>query len=101
MTRTIPVSGKYTDRQRVYNAVLRVKNEATKMLLPGNLETIPYWSGKINDSELLDLGLLDKADVQNENPDWPAYKNISCTEHHTHMGLDTHDYVDFDRTYAS
>jgi Xaa-Pro aminopeptidase len=28
--------------------------------------------------------------VQNENPDWPAYKNISCTEHH--MGLDTHDY---------
>jgi Xaa-Pro aminopeptidase len=34
-------------------------------------------------SELLGLGLLDKADVQNENPDKPAYKSISCTEHRT------------------
>jgi Xaa-Pro aminopeptidase len=42
-------------------------------------------------SELLGLGLLDKADVQNENPEWPAYKNTSCTEPH-HIGLDTHDY---------
>jgi Xaa-Pro aminopeptidase len=39
-----------------------------------NLETIPYWSGKINDFWITYLGLIDKADVQNENPDWPAYK---------------------------
>ncbi|WP_177730525.1 MULTISPECIES: aminopeptidase P family protein [Flavobacterium] len=94
MTRTIPVSGKFTKRQReVYDAVLRVKNEAGKMLVPGN-----FWKqyhvevGKIMTSELLGLGLLDKADVQNENPDWPAYKKYFMHGTSHHMGLDTHDY---------
>ena len=94
MSRTIPVSGKYTDRQKaVYNAVLRVKNEATKLLVPG-----AFWKeyhvevGKLMTSELLGLGLLDKADVQNENPDWPAYKKYFMHGTSHHMGLDTHDY---------
>lgn len=94
MTRTIPVSGKFTDRQRaVYNAVLRVKDEATKLLVPG-----AYWKeyhvevGKLMTSELLDLGLIDKADVQNEDPDWPAYKKYFMHGTSHHMGLDTHDY---------
>lgn len=94
MTRMIPVSGRFTDRQKeVYNAVLRVKNEATKMLVPGN-----YWKqyhvevGKIMTAELLGLGLLDKADVQNENPDWPAYKKYFMHGTSHHLGLDTHDY---------
>ena len=38
------------------------------------METISCRSGKIMTSELFGLGLIDKADVQNENPDWPAYK---------------------------
>ena len=94
MSRTIPVSGKYTERQKaVYNAVLRVKNEATKLLVPG-----AFWKeyhvevGKLMTSELLGLGLLDKADVQNENPDWPAYKKYFMHGTSHHMGLDTHDY---------
>lgn len=94
MSRMIPVSGRFSDRQKeVYNAVLRVKNEATKMLVPGN-----YWKqyhvevGKIMTSELLGLGLLDKADVQNENPDWPAYKRYFMHGTSHHLGLDTHDY---------
>ncbi|WP_089369885.1 aminopeptidase P family protein [Dokdonia pacifica] len=94
MTRTIPVNGRFTERQKaVYNAVLRVKDEATKMLVPGT-----YWEqyhievGKLMTSELLDLGLLDKADVQNENPDWPAYKKYFMHGTSHHMGLDTHDY---------
>lgn len=94
MTRTIPVSGRFTDRQKeVYNAVLRVKNEATKMLTVGN-----FWKqyhvevGKIMTSELLGLGLIDKADVQNENPEWPAYKKYFMHGTSHHMGLDTHDY---------
>lgn len=94
MTRTIPVSGKFTKRQKeVYNAVNRVKNEATKMLIPG-----AYWEsyhvevGKLMTSELLGLGLLDKADVQNENPDWPAYKKYFMHGTSHHIGLDTHDY---------
>ncbi|MBP6373962.1 MAG: aminopeptidase P family protein [Flavobacterium sp.] len=94
MTRTIPVSGTFTPRQKaVYNAVLRVKNEATKLLVPGE-----FWKnyhlevGKIMTSELLGLGLIDKADIQNENPEWPAYKKYFMHGTSHHMGLDTHDY---------
>ena len=94
MTRTIPVSGKFNERQKaVYNAVLRVKNEATKMLVPGT-DWAQYHIevGKFMTSELLGLGLLDKADVKNENPDWPAYKKYFMHGTSHHMGLDTHDY---------
>lgn len=94
MTRTIPVNGRFTDRQKqVYNAVLRVKEEATKMLVPGTM-WVEYHKevGHIMTSELLGLGLLDKADVQNENPDWPAYKKYFMHGTSHHMGLDTHDY---------
>ena len=94
MTRMIPVSGRFTARQKeVYNAVLRVKNEATKMLVPGTLwKQYHVEVGKIMTSELLNLGLLDKADVQNENPDWPAYKKYFMHGTSHHLGLDTHDY---------
>lgn len=94
MTRTIPVNGKYTSRQKeVYNAVLRVKNEATKMLVPGTLwKEYHIEVGKLMTSELLQLGLLTKADVQHENPDWPAYKKYFMHGTSHHMGLDTHDY---------
>ena len=94
LTRTIPVSGRYTKRQRdVYDAVLRVKNEATKLLVPG-----AFWKeyhvevGKLMTSELLGLGLIDKADVQNEDPNWPAYKKYFMHGTSHHIGLDTHDY---------
>ncbi|WP_191858624.1 aminopeptidase P family protein [Hanstruepera ponticola] len=94
LTRTIPVSGKYTDRQKaVYNAVNHVKNEATKLLVPGTLWADYHVEvGKLMTSELLGLGLLDKADVQNENPDWPAYKKYFMHGTSHHIGLDTHDY---------
>lgn len=94
MSRTIPVNGKFTKRQKeVYNAVNKVKDDATKMLVPGT-----YWEayhvevGKMMTSALLDLGLLDKADVKNENPDWPAYKKYFMHGTSHHIGLDTHDY---------
>ena len=94
MTRTIPVNGRFSARQlEVYNAVNRVKNEATKMLMPGNLwKEYHVEVGKLMTSELLGLGLLDKADVQNENPDWPAYKKYFMHGTSHHIGLDTHDY---------
>ncbi len=94
MTRTIPVSGKFTKRQKeVYNAVLRVKDEATKLLIPG-ADWAGYHEevGKLMTSELLGLKLLDKTDVQNENPEWPAYKKYFMHGTSHHMGLDTHDY---------
>ena len=94
LTRTIPVNGKFTDRQKaVYQAVLRVKNGATKLLVPGTL-----WAeyhnevGKMMTSALLGLGLLDKADIQNEDKDWPAYKKYFMHGTSHHIGLNTHDY---------
>jgi Xaa-Pro aminopeptidase len=94
LSRTIPVSGRFTERQRaVYNAVLKVKNEATKLLVPGTLwKEYHVEVGKIMTSELLGLGLLDKADVQNEDPAWPAYKKYFMHGTSHHLGLDTHDY---------
>jgi Xaa-Pro aminopeptidase len=94
MTRTIPVSGRYADRQKkIYNAVNNVKNEATKLLVPGTLwDEYHVEVGKMMTSELLDLKLLDKADVQNEDPDWPAYKKYFMHGTSHHIGLDTHDY---------
>ncbi len=94
MTRTIPVNGKFTKRQLdVYNAVLRVKDAATKLLVPGAIwKDYHVEVGHLMTSELLGLGLIDKADVQNEDPNWPAYKKYFMHGTSHHMGLDTHDY---------
>lgn len=94
LSRTVPVSGKFSDRQKaVYNAVNHVKKEATKLLVPGTIwKEYHVEVGHIMTSELLKLGLLDKADVQNENKDWPAYKKYFMHGTSHHIGLDTHDY---------
>jgi Xaa-Pro aminopeptidase len=94
LSRTIPVNGKFTTRQKaVYEAVLRVKKDATKMLVPGTIWAEYHKEvGKLMTSELLGLGLLDKADVQNEKKDWPAYKKYFMHGTSHHIGLNTHDY---------
>ena len=94
MTRTIPVNGRFNKRQKaVYNAVLRVKNEATKLLVPGT-DWAEYHIevGKLMTSELLDLKLLNKVDIQNQTKEKPAYKKYFMHGTSHHMGLDTHDY---------
>ncbi|MDG2357145.1 MAG: aminopeptidase P family protein [Polaribacter sp.] len=94
LTRTVPVSGKFSVRQKaVYNAVNQVKKEATAMLLPGTLwKEYHVEVGKVMTSELLKLGLLDKSDIQNEDKNWPAYKKYFMHGTSHHIGLDTHDY---------
>jgi len=94
LSRTVPVNGRFTDRQKaVYNAVNHVKKEATKMLIPGTLwKEYHIEVGKIMTSELLKLDLIDKVDVQNEDPSWPAYKKYFMHGTSHHIGLDTHDY---------
>jgi Xaa-Pro aminopeptidase len=94
LTRTIPVNGRFTPRQReVYEAVLRVKKEATELLVPGTLWAEYHKEvGKIMTSELLGLKLLDKADLKNEQADWPAYKKYFMHGTSHHIGLNTHDY---------
>ena len=96
MTRTVPVNGKFSKRQKtIYNAVLNVKNEATKLLRPGVLwHDYHQEVGKIMTSELLRIKLLDRADVQNETKNKPAYKKYFSHGTSHHLGLDTHDYCD-------
>ena len=94
MTRCVPVSGRFTDRQKeVYSAVLRVKNAAAKMLVPGTIWADYHVEvGKLMTQELIGLGLITEDDVKNENPNWPAYKKYFMHGTSHHMGLDTHDY---------
>lgn len=93
LTRCIPVNGRFTNRQKdVYSAVLHVKKEADKLLVAGTmLNEYHLEVGKIMESQLLILGLIDKTDIKNQNPDWPAYKKYFMHGTSHFIGLDTHD----------
>jgi len=99
LTRCVPVSGKFTPRQKeVYNAVLRVMRAATKMLVVGN--TIPEYHkavGHLMEKELVDLGLITLDDIKNQNPEWPVYKKYFMHGTSHFLGLDVHDVGDFNR----
>ncbi|MEM6807003.1 MAG: M24B family metallopeptidase [Bacteroidota bacterium] len=93
MTRTIPVNGRFTARQKaVYEAVLRVKKAATSLLVPGG--KIPDYHkevGKLMEKELVDLGLLSLDDLKKESKERPAYKKYFMHGTSHHLGLDVHD----------
>ena len=93
MTRTIPVNGVYTPRQKqVYNAVLRTMQEAKKLLKPGVL-LMEYQAqvGEITQKELVDLGLLTMDDIKKQDPKWPAYKRYFMHGTSHFLGIDVHD----------
>ncbi len=93
LTRTIPVNGKFTKRQKeVYNAVLRVMKGATDMLIPGAM-SVEYHKqvGLFMQEELLKLGLISEQDVKDEDPEKPAYKKYFMHGTSHHLGLDVHD----------
>jgi len=94
MTRTIPVAGRFSKRQKeVYNSVLQVKNEATKLLTIGNnWKNFHEQVGEIMTQELFKIGLIDKNDIKNETKNNPAYKKYFMHGTSHHLGLDTHDY---------
>lgn len=93
LTRVIPVSGKFTPRQRdVYNAVLRVQRAAIKMLVPGNtIAKVNADVGLLVQEELIQLGLLTREEVEKQNPAWPAYKKYFMHGTSHFLGLDVHD----------
>jgi len=93
LTRCVPVNGRFTKRQKdVYNAVLRVKNEATQLLRPGTmLADYHKQVGKIMESELIGLGLIDKNDVAKQDPEKPLYKKYFMHGTSHFLGLDVHD----------
>jgi len=93
LTRCIPVNGKFTVRQKeVYNAVLHVKNEAEKLLVPGTM-MVDYHKeiGHLMEEQLVKLGLISMDDIKNQDPDWPAYKKYFMHGTSHFIGLDTHD----------
>lgn len=93
LTRCLPVNGRFTDRQKaVYNAVLRVKNGAESLLVPGTMMNDYHREvGKLMESELLGLGLIDITDIKNQDPNWPAFKKYFMHGTSHFIGLDTHD----------
>ncbi len=98
MTRTVPVSGKFSPRQRsVYETVLRVQEAAIQLLVSGTfIKEYHQEVGKIMTDELIQLGLLDQTTIKNQDPEKPAYKKYFMHGTSHHLGLDTHDYGSMD-----
>lgn len=93
LTRTIPVNGKFTRRQKtVYNACLHLHNYAKSILKPGI--TIVDYTDKVGEEatqQFLKIGLLKKSDVKNENPENRAYRKYLYHGISHHLGIDVHD----------
>lgn len=96
MTRTIPVSGKFTKRQRaVYDAVLRVLRASTQRLKPGVLPKDWQKAAEAQmTEELLKLGLLKPSDIKKQTADAPAVKKYFMHGLGHPIGLDVHDVGD-------
>ena len=103
LTRTVPVNGRFTPRQRaVYDAVLRVQKAAIQMLRPGNtLEAYTAEVGRWMEAELIGLGLLDAEKVKGQPKDQPLYKKYFPHGTSHHLGLDVHDYGDKFRPFEA
>ncbi len=93
LTRTIPVNGKFTPRQKiVYNACLHLHNYAKSILKPGI--TIVDYTDKVGEEatkQFVKIGLLNKADIKNEDPENRAYRKYLYHGISHHLGIDVHD----------
>jgi len=93
LSRSIPVNGKFTKRQRdVYEAVLSVMQFATAQLVAGNnIEDYHAAVGRHMEQELIKLDLLNANDVKNQDPAAPLYKKYFMHGTSHYLGLDVHD----------
>ena len=93
LTRTVPVNGRFTRRQRtVYNACLHLHDFAKSLLKPGI--PITEYTDKVGEEAttlFLKIGLLKKSDVKNEDPDNRAYRKYLYHGISHHLGVDVHD----------
>lgn len=93
LSRTIPVSGKFTPRQKqLYNACLQTHNYAKSLLKPG-ITILDYTElvGEFATKEFIKLGLITKADVKNEDKENRAYRKYLYHGISHHLGIDVHD----------
>lgn len=95
MSRSIPVNGKFTQRQKdVYNAVLHVMRESIKLIQVGTIwNTYHEQVGELMTEQLVKLGLISTGDVKNQNPSYPAYKKYFMHGNSHHLGIDVHDFA--------
>ena len=100
LTRTIPVSGKYTKRQKeVYNSVLKVMRRAMNLMSQGiNFFEYQKEVEKIMESELIKLRLISKVDIKKQNPNNPAFRKYFYHGTSHMLGLDVHDVGDMHAT---
>ncbi|GAO41287.1 aminopeptidase P N-terminal domain-containing protein [Flavihumibacter petaseus] len=93
LTRTIPVNGRFTPRQKeVYDACLRLHDYAKSILKPGI--TLLDYTDKVGieaTKEFVKLGLLSRSDVKNQDKDNPAYRKFLYHGISHHLGIDVHD----------
>jgi Xaa-Pro aminopeptidase len=93
LTRTIPVNGKFTQRQKgVYNACLHLHNYAKSLLKPG-ISIVDY-TEKVGDeatAQFIKIGLLSDADFKNEDKENRAYRKYLYHGISHHLGIDVHD----------
>ncbi|HTL10329.1 MAG TPA: Xaa-Pro aminopeptidase [Chitinophagaceae bacterium] len=93
LTRTVPVNGKFTRRQKiVYNACLDIHNYAKSLLKPG-ISILDYHDkvGEHATQVFITIGLLTKTEVKNEDPDNRAYRKFLYHGISHHLGIDVHD----------
>ena len=93
LTRTVPVNGKFTARQRqVYDACLHLHKYAVSILRPGiTLAKYHEMMGEEAGREFVKLGLLTEADIKNQDPEAPAYRKYLYHGISHHLGVDVHD----------
>ena len=96
LSRTIPINGKFTPRQReCYEAVLRVMKEVEKLYVPGNtINDINATTLQLMEQEMIELGLFTAEDVKNQDPQHPLVRKYLPHGVVHHVGLDTHDNLD-------
>lgn len=102
LTRTIPVSGRFSARQRqVYDAVLRVLRGANELLRPGNTP-MEYQKQVVElmEGELVGLGLIDAKAAKEQGPDKPLVRKYFMHGTSHHMGLDVHDVAPPNEPFA-
>jgi len=99
MTRSLPVNGKFTKRQRaVYEAVLSVMKSATQLLVQGTiLKEYHVEVGLLMEKELVDLGLITMEDIKSQDEEMPAYKKYFMHGASHFLGLDVHDVGDWEK----
>ena len=96
LSRTIPINGKFTPRQKeCYDAVLRVKKEITKLYkVGGTIDEINHTTYQLMEKEMIKLGLFTQQDVDNQDPEKPLYRKYLMHGMAHHIGLDCHDNLD-------